>query len=138
LPGRKFEELDALKLTTTKLNTSTIIIKNKPDESKKIEEEFTNNKHLKEDCCGSVHRESWDWEDWREEPVRWDCQFSPPPWTYSRRPRKSEKTDVKVYIVGSRTDKQNIGSTAQAANENNHAESEKFAEKVYMERAKTE
>jgi hypothetical protein len=45
---------------------------------------------------------------------------------------------VKVYIVGSRTDKQNIGSTAQAANENNHAESEKFAEKVYMERAKTE
>ena len=53
-------------------------------------------------------------------------------------PRQSEKTDVKVYIVGSRTEEQNVGSTAQAANENNHAESEKIAEKVYMERAETE
>ena len=58
-------------------------------------------------------------------------------------PRQSEKTDVKVYIVGNRTEelnveKQNAGSTAPAANENNHAESEKIAVKVYLERAETE
>jgi hypothetical protein len=41
---------------------------------------------------------------------------------------------VKVYIVSNRTEeKQRVDSTAQAANENNHAESEKIAEKVYME-----
>ena len=58
-------------------------------------------------------------------------------------PRQSEKTDVKVYIVGNRTEelnveKQNAGSTAPAANENNHAESEKIAVKVYLERAESE
>ena len=49
-----------------------------------------------------------------------------------KQPSKSEKNDVKVYIVGNETEEQIVRDTAQAANENNHAESEKIAEKVYM------
>ena len=36
-------------------------------------------------------------------------------------PLTSEKTDMKVYIVGNRTEEKNVGSTAQATNENDHA-----------------
>jgi hypothetical protein len=61
------------------------------------------------------------------------------PQEHQEQPRQSEKTDVKVYIVSNRTEelyveKQNAGNTAPAAHENNHAESEKIAVKVYKKK----